>query len=357
MQGLYRNLTKKVNQKWRKNQKQVGYNGGTMKNEPQQPKILAVAPMMSWTDTHCRHLHRLFSPHALLFTEMAPADAIVHGPKVRLLQHHPDERPLACQLGGSRPKQLALAAAEAAAGFAEVNLNVGCPSPRAGKGGFGAALMAAPKLVAQCVHAMQAACGLPVTVKCRLGIDGLDTDDHLTSFIDTVAAAGCRTFYIHARKAVLNGLTPAQNRSIPPLQPQRAYALKAHFPTLTFVINGGITDLATAGEHLRRMDGLMIGRAAWHDPSFLNELDILMFGGQPMDQWDAATAYLDYARQQLAAGTPLADLAKPMLGLFKGWPGARHYRRALSSPRTLHGTNLTALRDEVAAMQPRAEAA
>lgn len=329
-----------------------------MKNTFQPAKILAVAPMMSWTDTHCRYLHRLFSRNALLFTEMAPADAIVHGRNGRLLRHHPEERPLACQLGGSRPEQLAAAAeAAAAAGFAEVNLNVGCPSPRVRDGGFGAALMAEPERVAGCVQAMRAACRLPVTVKCRLGVDELDTDAHLTAFVETVAAAGCRTFYIHARKALLKGLTPAQNRSIPPLQPQRAYALKARFPSLTFVINGGVTDLTVAAKHLRRMDGLMIGRAAWHDPGFLSRLDALMFGGEAVAQGCAANAYLAYAAQQLAAGTPPADLCRPMLGLFKGWPGARRYRQALSSPRVQRGKDLAAVVDAVAAMQPPAKAA
>lgn len=329
-----------------------------MKLAAQKSKMLAVAPMMSWTDTHCRYLHRLFSANARLCTEMTPADAIVHGRRERLLRHHPAERPLVCQLGGSRPAQLALAAeAVARAGFAEVNLNVGCPSPRVRDGGFGAALMAEPALVARCVAAMRTACGLPVTVKCRLGIDDLDTDARLAAFVETVAGAGCETFYVHARKALLKGLTPAQNRSIPPLQPERAYALKARFPDLKVVVNGGITSLAAAAEHLWHVDGVMIGRAAWHNPGFLGDLDALMFGRRSVGQWDAASAYLDYAAGELATGTPLAALVRPMLGLFNGCPGARRYRQALSSPRVTKGNDWTALCDAVAAMRPKAMAA
>ena len=327
-----------------------------MNDAAQARKLLAVAPMMAWTDRHCRYLHRLFSGNALLFTEMITADAVVHGPRQRLLEHHPAERPLACQLGGNRPELLAAAAAAAAAaGFAEINFNVGCPSPRVRQGCFGAALMAAPALVARCVKAMCAS-GLSVTVKCRLGIDDRDTDANLHAFIEAIAGAGCRTVYVHARKALLNGLTPAQNRNIPPLQPERAYRLKERFPGLQVVVNGGITNLAEAAKHLRRSDGVMIGRAAWHEPRFLSELDAMMFGVAAVAEQDAAGAYLDYMAEQLAAGAPLANLTKCMLGLFKGQPGARRFRQALSSALTARSNDLGPVREAVAAMAPAYDA-
>ena len=323
-----------------------------MDDMAQARKLLAVAPMMAWTDRHCRYLHRLFSANALLFTEMITADAIVRGPRERLLEHHPTERPLACQLGGNRPELLAAAAeAAAAAGFAEVNFNVGCPSPRVRQGCFGAALMATPALVARCVKAMYTS-GLPVTVKCRLGIDDRDTDANLHTFIEAIAGAGCRTVYVHARKALLSGLTPAQNRNIPPLQPERAYRLKERFPGLQVIVNGGITNLAEAAKHLRRSDGVMIGRAAWHEPRFLGELDAMMFGAAAVAEQDAASAYLDYMAEQLAAGASLANLTKCMLGLFKGQPGARRFRQALSSPLTARSNDLGPVREAVAAMAP-----
>ena len=324
----------------------------TMDEGTQARKLLAVAPMMSWTDRHCRFLHRLFSGNALLFTEMITADAIVHGPRRRLLEHHPAERPLACQLGGNRPELLAAAAeAAAAADFAEINFNLGCPSPRVRQACFGAALMAEPALVARCVRAMRRV-GLPVTVKCRLGIDDRDTDANLHSFIEAVAGAGCQTFYIHARKAVLGGLTPAQNRNIPPLQPERAYRLKERFPGLQVILNGGITNLAEAAKHLQRCDGVMIGRAAWHEPRFIGELDAMMFGAATVAERDAAAAYLAYMAEQLAAGAPLANLTKCMLGLFKGQPGARRFRQTLSSAQTTGSQDLGAVQEAVAAMAP-----
>ena len=324
----------------------------TMDDAAQARKLLAVAPMMAWTDSHCRYLHRLFSANALLFTEMITADAVVRGPRERLLKRHPAERSVACQLGGNHSGLLAAAAeAAVAAGFAEINFNVGCPSPRVRQGCFGAALMAEPALVARCVKAMRTA-GRPVTVKCRLGIDDRDSDAHLDNFIEAVADAGCQTVYVHARKALLSGLNPAQNRNIPPLQPERAYRLKERFPGLNVIVNGGITNLAEAAAHLRRSDGIMVGRAAWHGPRFLGELDAMMFGAPTVAEQDAASAYLDYAAEQLAAGAPLADLTKPMLGLFKGQPGARRYRQTLSSTLTTHSNDLGAVRAAVAAMAP-----
>ena len=304
-------------------------------------KRLVVAPMMACTDTHCRSLHRLFSPNALLFTEMVTAGAVVYGPRERLLRLQPAEAPVACQLGGGEPDLLAQAAGFAAeAGFAEINLNVGCPSPRVRQGAFGAALMAEPGRVANCVAAMAAEVEVPVTVKCRLGLDGRDSDGHLDEFITAVFEAGCRTVYVHARIAVLNGLNPAQNRNIPPLQPERVHALKERFPTLRIIANGGIDTLASAAAHLARVDGVMIGRAAWREPRFLNRLDSMMFGASLVSDRDALDAYLIHMRSQLAAGERLADLVRPILGLFKGQPGARRYRRLLSCTKALRSNRL-----------------
>ena len=317
-----------------------------------QGKLLAVAPMMAWTNAHCRYLHRLFSPNALLFTEMLHAGAILHGRRSPL-RLHSAEQPVACQIGGNDPEQLARAAAAAArAGFAEVNLNVGCPSPKVQRGCFGAALMASPGLVAQCLRAMRKACGAPVTVKCRLGIDDQDTDENLHAFVAAVADAGCRRVYVHARKAVLAGLNPAQNRSIPPLQPQRVYALKRRFPELAIIANGGISSLPQARVHLQHTDGLMIGRAAWHEPRFLAGLDALMFGGQPIAELDAANAYLRYMAERLDAGVELADLVRPMLGLFKGMPGARRYRQLMSCPKALRSQGMALVWEALGALAP-----
>ena len=312
-------------------------------------KLLAVAPMMACTDTHCRTLHRLFSPNALLFTEMVTAGAVVYGPRERLLRFQPAEAPVACQLGGGEPGLLAEAAQAAGrAGFAEINLNLGCPSPRVRQGAFGAALMAEPKRVADCVAGMAAAVGLPVTVKCRLGLDGRDSDAYLDEFIAAVSEAGCRTVYVHARIAVLKGLNPAQNRSIPPLQPERVHALKLRFPHLRIIANGGIDTLAAATAHLACVDGVMVGRAAWREPRFLNGLDGMMFGAPPVSERNALTAYLGHMRNQLAKGEPLTDLVRPILGLFKGQPGARRYRQLLSCPKALRSNRLAVALDAIA---------
>ena len=315
---------------------------------PGPAKLLAVAPMMACTDTHCRTLHRLFSPNALLFTEMVTAGAVVHGPRERLLRFQPAEFPVACQLGGSEPDLLAEAARmAAAAGFAEINLNVGCPSARVRQGAFGAALMAEPRRTADCLAAMAAAVKVSVTVKCRLGLDQRDSDAHLDEFIAAVSEAGCRTVYVHARIAVLGGLNPAQNRNIPPLQPERVHALKDRFPQLRVIANGGIDTLTVAAAHLARVDGVMIGRAAWREPRFLNRLDNMMFGAPLVSERDAFDAYLGHIRSQLAEGERLADLVRPILGLFKGHPGARRYRQLLSCPKTLRCNRLDVVLDAI----------
>lgn len=296
---------------------------------------LSVAPMMDCTDRHARFLHRLISRRTLLYTEMVTAQALLRGDPDYLLAYDPAEHPVALQLGGSDPGQLAQAARLGADfGYDEINLNVGCPSDRVQSGRFGACLMAEPALVGECVAAMQAAVAVPVTVKCRIGIDRSDRDEDLFAFVETVAAAGCRHFAVHARKAWLDGLSPRQNREIPPLRYETVYRLKRLRPELEIVINGGVTDLDQALAHLSHVDGVMIGRAAYHSPWLLADADRRVFGQNAPAPERAAVlaAYLDYVRERHAAGTPLSALARPLLGLFQGEPGARAWRRALSAP-------------------------
>ncbi len=296
---------------------------------------LSVAPMMDCTDRHARFLLRLISRRTLLYTEMVTAQALLRGDADYLLAYSPAEHPLALQLGGSDPAQLAQAARIGADfGYDEINLNVGCPSDRVQSGRFGACLMAQPILVGDCVAAMQAAVSVPVTVKCRIGIDRTDRDEDLFDFVETVAAAGGRHFTIHARKAWLDGLSPRENREIPPLRHDTVHRLKRLRPELEIVINGGITDLGQALAQLGHVDGVMIGRAAYHSPWLLAEADRLVFGQTtPLpDRAAVLTAYLDYMLERHAAGTPPSVLTRPLLGLFQGEPGARAWRRALSAP-------------------------
>ncbi len=301
--------------------------------QPQVNRRLSVAPMMDWTDRHCRFFLRLISRRALLYTEMIPCGAILHGDRDRFLAFDPAERPLALQLGGAAPGDLA-GCAEAAAeyGYDEVNLNVGCPSDRVQNARFGACLMAEPALVASLVATMSAACDLPVTVKTRTGIDERDSYDDLRSFVETVAAAGCRSFTIHARKAWLRGLSPKQNREVPPLDYDRVYRLKRDFPDLEIVINGGIDSLAAAEAHLARVDGAMIGRAAYQSPYLLAEVDARFFGDRApvRDRAAVVETLLPYAQRQQALGVPIKRLTRHVLGLFNGRPGARRWRRFLS---------------------------
>ncbi|MFU8816784.1 MAG: tRNA dihydrouridine(20/20a) synthase DusA, partial [Pseudomonadales bacterium] len=306
---------------------------------------LCVAPMMAWTDRHCRYLHRLVAPGALLFTEMVTSGALLHGPAERLLRYHPLEHPLALQLGGSDPRELAAAARMGAeAGYNEINLNVGCPSPRVRQGRFGACLMREPELVRDCMSAIGEAVPVPVSVKCRLGVDEADSDALLQRFVATVAESGCRVFYIHARKALLNGLSPAQNRTVPPLQYPRAYALKAQFPKLQFVINGGIDAVAELDAHLAALDGVMIGRAAYHDPMLLAAMNRHVFGsacgGVPLDPRGVMDDYLAYMDKELSAGTRLNDMTRHVLGMFAGMPGARRFRQILSDAHALKHNDL-----------------
>ncbi len=289
--------------------------------------------MMDWTDRHDRVFLRQFSSHALLYTEMVTSAALRHGDAAYLLQYDPSEHPVALQLGGSDPQELALASSLGAdAGFDELNLNVGCPSDRVQSGAFGACLMAEPELVAQCVQAMASNVDIPVTVKCRIGIDDKDSEEELLHFIGTVAESGCSTFVIHARKAILQGLSPKQNREIPPLNYNRVVRVKEHFPHLNIVINGGITSIEAARKLLNQLDGVMVGREAYQNPYFLHRIDAELFGEQESkkSRIEYLQDYLPYIRAELEKGTPLRHMSRHILGLFKGVKGGKQFRRHLS---------------------------
>ena len=292
---------------------------------------LCVAPMMDWTDRHCRFFHRLLSPHALLYTEMVTAPAVLHGDRARLLGFDPTEHPVALQLGGSEPHELAAAARVGESqGYDEINLNVGCPSDRVQSGRFGACLMREPALVADCIAAMRAAVSIPVTVKCRLGVDEQDEYEDLERFVQTVRATGCNVFVVHARKAWLEGLSPKENREIPPLNYARVYRLKRDFPELTIIINGGIATVADVHEHLQHVDGVMLGRTAYHEPYRLAEIEREIFGTALPDR-DAVLARLKpYVDAHLARGDRLQHISRHILGLYQGLQGARAFRRLLS---------------------------
>jgi tRNA-dihydrouridine synthase A len=290
--------------------------------------------MMDWTDRHCRFFHRLLTRHALLYTEMVTADAVLRGDRERLLAFSAEEHPVALQLGGSDPAKLAEAAAIGEAlGYDEINLNVGCPSDRVQEGQFGACLMLEPELVADCVAAMRARVHVPVTGKCRIGVDDQDGEAALQRFVTLVAAAGCATFMVHARKAWLKGLSPKENREVPPLDYDLVYHLKRERPALTVVLNGGVLSLDEAVAHLAFVDGVMIGRAAYHEPWLLAGADRRVFGAADDPQPDrraAVEAFVPYIERQLAAGQPLARLVRHLVGLFHGEPRARRWRRTLT---------------------------
>lgn len=295
---------------------------------------LSVAPMMDWTDRHCRYLHRLLSRETLLFTEMVTAPALVRGGALHLLDYSPEEHPVALQLGGSNPAELAQAAKLGAdAGYDEINLNVGCPSDRVQSGTFGAVLMRQPELVADCVAAMLDAVDVEVTVKCRIGVDDQEPEEILPHFLETIAARGITRFTIHARKAWLQGLSPKENRDIPPLDYPLVHSMKAQFPGLHLSINGGIATLDEALLHLEAgLDGVMIGRAAYHNPSdILVEADARIYGtDHQITAQDAVRAMLPYIESHLSSGGRLQQVTRHMLGLFAGRPGARLWRRVLS---------------------------
>jgi tRNA-dihydrouridine synthase A len=316
-----------------------------------------VAPMMDWTDSPCRVLHRCLTRHALLYTEMVTAEAVLHGDRHRLLGFEAFEHPLALQLGGSDPKKLAQATRIAADfGYDEVNLNVGCPSDRVQSGRFGACLMREPKLVAECVAAMRAAVSIPVTVKCRIGVDDQDPEESLRALIDGCAQAGVTVFAVHARKAWLEGLSPKENRDVPPLDYELVYRIKRERPHLTILVNGGIETLEQAEAHLGHVDGVMLGRAAYQNPVLLAEVDARFFGGAPVNVDQAVDAYADHVARQLAQGARLHPLIKPMLGLYNGRPGARLFRRHLSEHAVRDGAGISVLRDALAFVRERAAA-
>jgi len=293
-------------------------------------RTLSVAPMMGCTDRHFRYLLRLMSPHALLYTEMVTTGALVHGQSENFLNHHADE-PVGLQVGGSDPAQLALSAQLCEqAGYQEINLNVGCPSDRVQTGGIGACLMATPTLVATCFQAMQASVSIPVTIKSRIGIDDLDSYTHFSNFIGTLYAAGCRTFIVHARKAILSGLSPKDNREIPPLKYDYVYQIHREYPEADFILNGGIKTTEQAMAALAVLPGVMLGRAIYQNPFLLTELDSTIYKSASPDREAIIAQYRDYMIKQLAQGTRLKYMTRHLLGLYLGLPGARAYRRFLS---------------------------
>lgn len=320
---------------------------------------LSVAPMMDWTDRHCRVFHRQMTRRAMLYTEMVTAPAIVHGPKPRLLDYAPVEHPIALQLGGSDPRELALATRIAREWhYDEINLNCGCPSDRVQSGCFGAVLMEHPALVADCVRAMQSETDVPVTVKCRIGVDGQDPETILPQFIETLATAGVRHVIVHARKAWLQGLSPKENREIPPLDHALVVRMKRRFPDLTICINGGITSLGQARAFLDAgLDGVMLGRAAYHDPaSVLIGADALWgddFAPGPVQVVDAMRPYI---AEHLDRGGRLHQITRHMLGLFTGRPGARGWRRVLSEQASRSGAGLDVIDRALAELQASAAA-
>ncbi|NOS74854.1 MAG: tRNA dihydrouridine(20/20a) synthase DusA [Methyloglobulus sp.] len=315
------------------------------------PHRFCVAPMMDWTDRHCRYFHRLISQHALLYTEMVTTGALIHGDHHRFLQFDNEEHPLAFQLGGSNPRELALCAKMVEDyGYDEVNLNVGCPSDRVQNGRFGACLMLEPSLVADCVAAMCAAVSIPVTVKSRIGVDNRDSYEELVLFVDKVADAGCKTFIVHARKAWLSGLSPKQNREVPPLNYDAVFRLKTDFPHLAFIVNGGIISIDHTENFLEQVDGVMIGREAYHNPYVLAEVDSRVFNATvaPRSRHEIMELMMPYIEAQLKNGVRLNSVTRHILGLFHGELGARAWRRHLSENVTSTNAGIKVVRDALA---------
>jgi tRNA-dihydrouridine synthase A len=305
---------------------------------------LSVAPMMDWTDRHCRAFHRVLAPDAVLYTEMVHAQAVLQGDRERLLGYDDSEHPVALQLGGSDPAALAAAARVGEdAGYDEVNLNVGCPSDRVQAGRFGACLMKEPALVADCIAAMRAAVAAPVTVKCRLGVDEQEDFDSFLAFIDTVAATGCTRFVVHARKAWLSGLSPKENREIPPLRYEWVHRLKAERPQLHVSLNGGLDDVDACLAQLQRVDAVMLGRCAYHEPYRLHLLDCALSGRAPRTRASLLRAYLPYVEAQLARGVALKHISRHLLGLFHAQPGGRAFRQLLSEQAPKAGAGVAVL--------------
>jgi tRNA-dihydrouridine synthase A len=309
--------------------------------------IVSVAPMMDWTDRHCRYFMRLLSPHVRLYTEMLTAAALQHGDAARLLRFDSSEHPVALQVGGSDPQMMANAAKMGAdAGFDEININVGCPSDRVQSGQFGACLMSSPELVATCVESMRSACNIPITIKTRIGIDDDDNYEFLRNFVAINIDAGCTTYIVHARKAILSGLSPKENRSVPPLNYPRVYRLKKEFPKLRIILNGGVASIDDCREHLQYVDGVMIGRQAYHQPWFLTELEREFGGSAEVGKFtreDAIQQMIPYIERELAQGAELKHITRHLLGLFAGQPGARSWRRYLSEYAHLSGAGVEVL--------------
>ncbi|MEY4642362.1 MAG: hypothetical protein RLZZ227_2356 [Pseudomonadota bacterium] len=312
--------------------------------------------MMDWTDRHCRYFMRLLTRESLLYTEMVTTGALLHGDSHRFLRHDVSEQPLALQLGGCDPLALAACAKLGEeAGYREVNLNVGCPSDRVQNNRIGACLMAEPGVVADCIAAMQAAVRIPVTVKCRAGIDDLDSYEYLSGFVNTVATrGGCSSFIVHARIALLQGLSPKENREIPPLNYPRVYQLKREFPQLEIIINGGITTISACHEHLRQVDGVMLGREAYHNPWLLSEVDAQVFGlpQRARTRREVFEEFLPYVERELAEGTALQHMTRHILGLFQGQPGGKRFRRHISEHAHRRGAGLEVLHAAVASLDP-----
>ena len=309
----------------------------------------SVAPMMAWTDRHCRAFHRVLTRRARLYTEMVTAAAILHGDRDSLLGFDAAEHPVAMQLGGSDPADLAQAARICAErGYAEINLNIGCPSDRVQNGAFGACLMRQPALVGDCVGAMKAAVAVPVTVKCRLGVDE-QGPEALDALVDAVLAAGADALVVHARKAWLQGLSPRENRDVPPLDYDQVFALKRRLPGVPVALNGGLADWTTIAAVAPKVDGVMVGRAAYGEPAMLLEVDARVFGDAhpPRGRMQALEEYLPYVEAKLATGVPLHAMTRHLLGLFNGWPGARAFRRHLSVEGVQKGAGLDVLREAV----------
>lgn len=309
----------------------------------------SIAPMMDWTDRHCRYFHRLLAPHARLYTEMVTTGAIIHGDRARHLDFHPAEHPVALQLGGSDPSDLARCAEIAQTwGYDEINLNIGCPSERVQSGSFGACLMREPELVRDCVAAMLPVVDVPVTVKCRLGVDEMESYEGFRDFVHRVADGGCRVFLVHARKAWLQGLSPKQNREVPPLRYEWVYRLKQERPDLTIAVNGGISSLAEVEQHLQQVDGVMIGRAAYQNPWLLTAIERALVNLEWQPERDAVVAAMvEYAAAHLSSGGRLNHISRHMLGLFQGCPGAKSWRRVLSQKAHLAETGPELLREAI----------
>lgn len=318
-----------------------------------------VAPMMDWSDRHCRAFHRAFTKRALLYTEMVTADAVLHGDRPKLLDFDAVEQPLALQLGGSDPKKLREAARIGEEwGYREINLNVGCPSDRVQSGSFGACLMKEPDLVAECVASMRASVSIPVTVKNRIGVDDQNPEEALFEFIDRVAQGGCSVFIVHARKAILAGLSPKQNREVPPLNYPLVRRLKQSRPNLEIILNGGLISAEMVHDALLWADGVMLGRAAYHDPALLGRVDFEVYGeGAPVSPDEAMDAYEPYMARKLAEGVPLIAMTRHMLGLYSGARGARAYRRIMSDEARKPQAGLETVRRARAAIDASSKAA